>query len=124
MDPAKWFPNSPALHGEAAPDPPAAVAPAVPQTDQVDRPLTMEERFYGKQATPQEVAASVQASPEGPPTEYKPFEVPEEFSHLGITHDQASFDAFVPIARELGLSQSAAQRLANLHLSRVYGAGK
>lgn len=117
MDPAKWFPNTPSMRGDTPPE-------SVPVSDQTDRPLSVAERFYGRDTTPEEVAAAAQASPGGPPAEFKPFNVPEEFGHLGIMHDQESFDAFVPIARELGLSQDAAQRLVNFHLSRVYGAGK
>ncbi len=139
MDPAKWFPKSPELHGEAVPAAPQGSSANQPLTiaerfygrepepkpaAAAGRPLTMEERFYGRQPEAKAVSEAVQASPGGPPDTYQPFKVPAELRHLGLTHDEEGFKTFSTTAKELGLSQDAAQRLVDLHLHRTYGKKK
>jgi hypothetical protein len=47
--------------------------------------------------------------------------VPDDLKHLGLAHDEQRFQEFTTVAREMGLSQSAAQRLVDLHLRQKHG---
>lgn len=113
MDAEKWFPNTPSMRGDATPDP-------VVVSDQTDRPLSVAERFYGRDATPEEVSAAVQASPGGPPAEYQ-FVIPQEFEHLGLTHDVEAQKSYSAEFRKMGLSQESVNSLINLHIRHNYG---
>ena len=82
-----------------------SVAPAKPQAPQAPSP---------------EDALAAKLYPEGPPAEYA-FSVPTGYEHLGLEHDEAAFQAFVPVARNMGLTQAQAQELLNLHIVQTYG---
>lgn len=58
------------------------------------------------------------APKDGVPETYE-FKVPD-----GYTLDKAVTDAFTPIAKELGLSQDAAQKLVDFHTSQMIAAAK
>jgi hypothetical protein len=72
--------------------------------------------FYGTDALdgaqPAEPAQPPEAHPQNhaAPAEYQPFTLPE-----GMPLDQDALDSFLPLARDLGLSQEAAQRAVSLH---------
>ncbi len=50
----------------------------------------------------------------GPPEEYESFKMPE-----GLIIDQTMLDKFLPIARELNLTQVQAQKLVDLYSEQV-----
>lgn len=89
--------------GQAAPAPaegqaPAAAAPAEGQTAEGQAPAGEQPATEGEQP-----------KAEGPPEEYADFSTPE-----GIELDAAVLGDFRAVARELGLSQEAAQRVVDL----------
>ncbi len=55
----------------------------------------------------------------GAPETYADFTAPE-----GYTLDKSAIDAFVPIAKELGLTQEAAQKLVGFHTAQMIEAAK
>ena len=58
---------------------------------------------------------------ESVPDKYDLFTVPEDLKHLNLAHDEPRFQEFSATARQMGLSQSKAQELVNLHLRHAYG---
>lgn len=71
-------------------------------------------------STPPAPEPKTEAKPSaGAPEAYAAFTAPE-----GYTLDQKSLDAFTPIAKELGLSQEAAQRLVGFHAQAMIDAAK
>ncbi len=101
--------------GQAAPAPaegqaPAAAAPAEGQTPEGQAPAGEQPATEGEQPKAEgDKAEGEQPKAEGPPEEYADFSTPE-----GIELDAAVLGDFRAVARELGLSQEAAQRVVDL----------
>ena len=72
-----------------------------------------EETKVTDEQTSTDAKATEEKGKEGPPEKYE-FTAPE-----GMTLDPAALEAFEPLAKELGLSQEAAQKVVNLQASLV-----
>lgn len=85
-------------------------------TEKTETEATEAEVKAAKEAEAKESKDSEDASKdtEGAPTEYADFTVPEE---MGI--DQTALEAFVPVAKELNLTQDQAQKLIDLQTDFV-----
>jgi hypothetical protein len=72
-----------------------------------------EETKATEEQTSTDAKAAEEKGKEGPPEKYE-FTAPE-----GITLDPAALEAFEPLAKELGLSQEAAQKVVNFEAARM-----
>lgn len=59
-------------------------------------------------------AKSDKAKPEGAPEKYADFKVPD-----GVEMDKGALEAFLPVAKEIGLSQEAAQKLIDFQAGMI-----
>lgn len=70
----------------------------------------------GKPDDPEAKAKADAGKENGAPEKYEPFALPD-----GVVLDEKAQEAFLPIAKELNLSQTQAQKLVELHTQQVVG---
>jgi len=88
-------------------DPPAGDPPKDPPAGDDDKKATDDDKKDGDKKDEKDKAA-------GAPEAYEAFKLPE-----GVVADQAALDAFVPVAKELNLTQEQAQKLVDLQAAQV-----
>lgn len=94
---------------------PSQIPPTPPKPSTTEAPAATSTSTEAKSADGKNPPAPATGAPET----YKDFTAPE-----GYTLDKAAVDAFTPIAKELGLSQEAAQKLVAFHANQMVAAAK
>jgi len=90
-------------------------APEVPAKESSEEPAKTEEAGKAEADPKKSLLDQAEEAPAAPEA-YEAFEMPE-----GIESDSALTEAFTPLARELGLTQEQAQKMATMYATHIQG---
>lgn len=100
--------DKPAADGGAPAPKPAAPAPDSPEGKAAAEAAALAEKTAAREAAIK--AGVLEVAPE----KYEPFKMPEN-----VTVDQKSLEDFMPVAKELGLSQTSAQKIIDTYATKI-----